>query len=82
MAYKSVRRLFSTVWELRRNEKRSLAEITIRQQERIEKLVRFARERSPLYRRLYSHLPAGRDDFSRLPIMTKPELMERIICER
>lgn len=76
MAYKSVRRLFSTVWELRRNEKRSLAEITARQQERIEKLVQFAREHSPLYRRLYSHLHTGRDDFSRLPIVTKPELME------
>jgi hypothetical protein len=51
-----VRRLFSTVWELRRNEKRSLAEITARQHEQLEKLVQFAREHSLLYRGLYSHL--------------------------
>jgi putative adenylate-forming enzyme len=76
MAHESLRPLFSAVWELQRNKKRSWAEIVARQNERIENLVRFARERSLLYRRLYSHLPAGIDDLSRLPIVTKPELME------
>ena len=76
MAHESARQLFSTVWELQRNKKRSMAEIATLQNERLVNLVRFAREHSPLYRRLYSHLPTGTYDVSRLPIVTKPELME------
>ncbi len=76
MAHESLRRLFSAVWELQRNKKGSWAEIAARQNERLVNLVQFAREHSPLYRRLYRHLPTGIDDLSRLPIVTKPELME------
>ena len=76
MADESLRHLFSAVWEVQQNKKRSWAEIAAWQNERLVNLVRFARERSPLYRRLYRHLPAGIDDLSRLPIVTKPELME------
>lgn len=76
MVYERVWQVLSTVWEIRRNQKRSMAQIAIQQQECLADLVRFARKRSPLYRRLYSHLPAGMDTVSRLPIVTKPELME------
>ncbi len=76
MEHASVRQLLSGVWGLRRDQKRSREEIAARQNERLVNLVRFARERSPLYRRLYSHLPAAIDDVSRLPVVTKPELME------
>ncbi len=76
MAYESVQQLCSAVWELQRNKKRSREEIAVRQNKRLADLVRFARENSPLYRGLYSHLPAGIDDVSRLPVVTKPELMK------
>ncbi len=72
MAHESVQQVFITVWKLRRNSKRSMAEIDAIQHERFVNLVWFAREHS----QLYSHLPAGIDDLSRLPIVTKPELME------
>ena len=76
MAHQSVQQVFLTVWKLRRTTKRSMAEIGALQHERLMNLVQFAREHSQLYRNLYSHLPAGLDDLSRLPIVTKPELME------
>jgi putative adenylate-forming enzyme len=76
MTHESVQQLFITVWKLQRNTKRSMAQIGALQHERFENVVRFAREHSRLYRGLYSHLPAGIYDLSRLPIVTKPELME------
>ena len=76
MAHESVQQVFITVLKLWRTTKRSRAEIGALQHERFVNLVRFAREHTRLYRGLYSHLPAGIDDLTRLPIVTKPELME------
>ncbi len=76
MAQENVQQVFITVWKVRRTAKRSIAAIAALQQQRLVNLVQFAREHSRLYRALYSPLPAGIDDPSQLPIVTKPELME------
>ncbi len=47
-----------------------------RQTERLEDLVRFARARSPFYRRHYRHLADDISDLSSLPPVSKTELME------
>jgi len=77
MEHGSIRQVVDNVLELRRNGRRSPTEIAARQQERLEALVRFARERSPFYHELYSQLPAGVEALPQLPIVTKQELMER-----
>ncbi len=51
------------------------AEMVSYQQEQLEKLVQFARANSPLYQRLYSHLPAEIHDVTLLPPVIKPFLM-------
>ncbi len=77
MEHGNLRHVVGNVLELRRNGRRSPAEIVARQQERLEVLVQFARERSPLYHERYNQLPAGVAALSQLPIVTKQELMER-----
>lgn len=77
MEHGNLRQVVGHVVELRRNERRSPAEIADRQHERLEALVRFARERSPFYRERYSQLPAGMAALAHLPVVTKRELMER-----
>jgi len=76
MAHENAQQVFLTVWKVRRTTKKSMAEIAALQHQRLVNLVHFAREHSRLYRALHSHLSAGIDDLSQLPIVTKPELME------
>ncbi len=51
------------------------AAIAAAAQDRLRALVRFARDRSPLYRELYRLLPPDCDALDALPIVTKPQLM-------
>ena len=44
-------------------------------QARLAELIGFARQHSPFYRDLYRRLPAGEHDLSRLPPVTKSQLM-------
>lgn len=48
-----------------------------RQRRRMAEIIRFARDKSPLYRELYDGLPDDAADLSLLPPVTKPQLMER-----
>lgn len=57
--------------------RRSPEAIERAQRRRLAELVAFARERSPYYRALYSGVPDGVDDASRLPTTGKPELLDR-----
>ena len=50
-------------------------EIKKRQSERLGDLVRFARKRSPFYRRLYENLPDDINDIGSLPPVVKTDLM-------
>ncbi|NLF15447.1 MAG: phenylacetate--CoA ligase family protein [Anaerolineaceae bacterium] len=65
-------RVFWEIYQATRAGKGSLIQ---KQQQRLESLVAFARERSPFYRRLYQGLPLDRPRLSQLPITTKPLLM-------
>lgn len=51
--------------------------IRARQHDRLAKLVAFARARSRFYRERYKAVPDGPVDVSRIPIVTKSELMAR-----
>src|SRR5438105_1899083 len=64
------------LWEMRRAVQRPPAVIAARQRAFLQEFVQFARTNSPYYQRLYSGLPAGVQDLSQLPPVTKLELME------
>jgi phenylacetate-CoA ligase len=51
-------------------------EIASRRQERLARLIGFAREKSPYYRKLYERLPATVTDLRMLPPVAKSDLME------
>lgn len=51
------------------------AAILARQEARLQELIAFARAHSPFYRERYRHLPSDVTGLSRLPPVTKPELM-------
>src|SRR5437660_2638965 len=64
------------LWEMRRAVRREPAVIALRQRAFVQEFTQFTRAHSPYYQRLYSQLPDGVQDLSRLPIVTKPALME------
>ena len=51
-------------------------ELSSLRQERLARLIGFAREKSPYYRKLYDRLPASVTDIRMLPPVTKGDLME------
>ena len=65
----------SPVWEIWQNTHRNPAAIKARQQRRLAELVRFARQHSPFYRKLYGELPLEIQDIHLLPAVTKADLM-------
>jgi phenylacetate-coenzyme A ligase PaaK-like adenylate-forming protein len=67
--------LGAVLWDAWRAERGGPAAITRRQAARLTALVRFARERSPLYRELYQDLPAHEVRLEQLPPVTKSRLM-------
>jgi phenylacetate-CoA ligase len=67
--------LTAVLWDAWRAERGGPTAIARRQTARLATLVRFARERSPLYRELYRDLPAGDVRLEELPPVTKPRLM-------
>jgi phenylacetate-CoA ligase len=69
------RRPLSLVADIMRAGRATPAELTVLQRERLRALIAYARAYSPYYRDLYRGLPAGIDDLSALPIVTKPDLM-------
>ena len=62
----------AVLWDGWRAQRSGPAAIARRQAARLAALVRFARERSPLYRELYRDLPADEIRLDRLPPVTKP----------
>jgi hypothetical protein len=67
--------LGAVLWDAWRAERGGPAAIAHRQAARLTALVRFARQRSPLYRELYHGLPAGEVRLEQLPPVTKSRLM-------
>jgi phenylacetate-coenzyme A ligase PaaK-like adenylate-forming protein len=67
--------LGAILWDAWRAERGGPAAIAHRQAARLAALVRFARERSPLYRELYRGVPADGVRLDELPVVTKPQLM-------
>jgi len=65
----------AVLWDAWRAQRGGPTAIARRQTARLAALVRFARERSPLYRELYRGLPAGDVRLEQLPPVTKPRLM-------
>lgn len=63
------------VWDIWRNNHSKPSTILACQQARLAELIQFARTHSPLYRKLYSHLPQDVQEIGLLPIVTKSELM-------
>ena len=61
----------AVLWDAWRAQRSGPAALARRQAARLADLVRFARERSPLYRELYRDLPAE-IRLDRLPPVTKP----------
>jgi phenylacetate-coenzyme A ligase PaaK-like adenylate-forming protein len=71
-----LRNLPGIVFDLLQNRHRGAAEIVSLRQERLARLVGFAREKSPYYRKLYERLPARITDVRMLPPVAKGDLME------
>ena len=71
-----LRNLTGIVFDLRRNRHRSAVELAALRQERLARLIGFAREKSPYYRKLYERLPARVTDLRMLPPVAKGDLME------
>ena len=67
--------LAGVLWDACRAERGGSSAIARRQTARLSRLVAFARDRSPLYRELYRHLPAGEARLEALPSVTKSRLM-------
>ncbi len=65
------------VVDLFRTRRAGAGTIEGRQRRRLWELIRFARASSPFYRELYAELPRDLPDFSALPAVTKPQLMQR-----
>lgn len=68
--------LAAVLWDAWRAQRGGPAVIADRQAARLAALVRFARERSPLYRDLYQGLPADTVRLEQLPPVTKSRLMD------
>ena len=62
-------------WDAWRVRRAGPAAILAQQEARLRDLVAFARARSRFYRERYRHLPSNVTELSRLPPVTKPELM-------
>ncbi len=71
-----LRNLPGIVFDLLQNNHRGAAEIASLRQERLARLIGFAREKSPYYRKLYERLPARVTDVRMLPPVAKGDLME------
>lgn len=65
----------SLAWDTWRTTREGPKALAARQQARFAELVAFARQYSPYYRNLYRDQPSQMTDISRLPAVTKPELM-------
>ena len=52
--------------------------IGLRQRQRLDGMIGYARSRSPFYRELYTGLPGGVPDLSLLSPVTKPQLMDHL----
>jgi phenylacetate-coenzyme A ligase PaaK-like adenylate-forming protein len=66
---------FHVNWDTWRATKADPQAIAARQRRRLSELVAFARAESPFYREKYRHLSDHVSDLSRLPTVTKSELM-------
>lgn len=71
-----LRNLIGTAFDLGRARRADAHALAALRQERLARLIAFARERSPFYRKLYSRLPPGVADLRTLPHVTKRDLME------
>ncbi len=71
-----LRDLTDIVFDLRRNRHRGAVELASLRQERLARLIGFAREKSSYYRKLYERLPARVTDLRMLPPVAKGDLME------
>ena len=71
-----LRQLCGIAFDLRRKRRARGEEVAALRQERLSRLVAFARERSAYYRNLYAHLPASVTEVEALPPVTKGDLME------
>lgn len=69
------RRPFKVALDTLLAAKATPADLATRQRKRLAGIVAFARARSPYYHALYRNLPAGTNDLSALPVVTKPDLM-------
>ncbi|MBP2677307.1 MAG: CoF synthetase [Deltaproteobacteria bacterium] len=63
------------LWDVLRAGRSRPEETVLRQQERLRRLVEYARSRSPYYRERYAALPRGAHDLPALPPVTKSDLM-------
>lgn len=70
------RKLFKIAWDVRRVSRSTPAAVAARQQQRLMRLIEFARVHSPFYQQLYRYLPPRTVHLQSLPPVTKPELME------
>ena len=62
-------------WKIWRANHASRSTIDAYQQQRLARLVQFARTRSPYYRKHYAQVPIGCSQLHRLPTVTKKDLM-------
>jgi putative adenylate-forming enzyme len=69
------RKALRLAWHVWWTGRAKTATIAARQQTRLSDLIQFARTHSPLYRKLYGHLPSHVNDMRDLPPITKKELM-------
>jgi phenylacetate-CoA ligase len=63
------------LWEMRRAVRRQPAVIAARQQLCVQTFVRFARNASPYYQRLYARVPERVQTLADLPVVSKTDLM-------
>lgn len=72
-----LRNLPGIAFDLLRDYRRGAVEIASLRQERLARLIGFARDKSPYYRKLYERLPATVTDLRMLPPVAKSDLMEK-----
>jgi putative adenylate-forming enzyme len=68
--------LIGIAFDLRRSRHPGPGELAVLRDERLARLIEFARSTSPYYRKLYERLPARITDLRLLPPVTKADLME------
>src|SRR5687767_3524828 len=67
----------AVAWDMWRASHSTPAAVQVRQQARLERLLRFARQRSPLYHDLFRSVPASSATMADYPPVSKLQLAER-----